>query len=387
VHLGLGISLAAHGVMLAWALLTIQATPAFKMPELTPVEVAIISADDMVRLTKGDRTAKNLDATGNEGTAKKEPLKQVKTPPPPPPVAAAPPPPPPEPEKAPEPKPPDPVVPEVKPEPKPDPLAQQMAALEQEPVKPAVPVGPSPEEKQKLEDAIKAADDKAAADLALKTAAEEAVKAKAAADAKRAADAKKAAEAKKVADAKKAADAKKLADAAKAKADADAKAKQFNADDILKKIAAADDGGPKQALDNKAKPVPQPVGGAKGPVTPTKGPRAGAPEGTDTQLTAGQKSRLVAILKAQIERCWNINAGLTDAARLIPVFEFELNRDGTLRGEPKLTNPENSQQFQDAANSALRALKGCAPYRDLPPDMYEHWEYSRFRFDPSQMFR
>jgi hypothetical protein len=50
-------------------------------------------------------------------------------------------------------------------------------------------------------------------------------------------------------------------------------------------------------------------------------------------------------------------------------------------------NPEPSPQFMDAANSALRALKQCAPYRDLPPDLYEHWQYSRFRFDPSQMFR
>lgn len=373
MHLGLVTSLLIHGALLLWALVTIKATPPFKMPEQVPVEVAIVSESDMVRLMKGERNAKNPDAAGNEGVAKVDPKKQPKvTPPPPQNTASA------------QPQPPEPV------EPKKDPIAEQIALAPKEqpkePVKAAVPAGPSPEDKKKLDDAIKAEDAKASEELALKAAAAKAAADKAAADAKRIADAKRAADAaKRIADAKRAADAKKVADAAAAKAKADADAKRFNPDDILKKIETTSDDGRKQLLEDKAKARPQPVAGGKN-VAQTKGPQAGAPEGRDT-LNEGQANRLVSILKQQIERCWNINAGLDGAAKLIPVFEFQLNRDGSLRGEPRLVNPDGAPAFQDAANSALRALKACQPYRDLPPDMYVHWENWRFRFDPSASLR
>jgi colicin import membrane protein len=377
VNFGLTLSLAVHAGLILWALVTIRATPPLKIPEQTPVEVAIITGDDLVRLTKGDRNAKRLETDGSEGTAKADPKKQAKTPPPPP--AAAPPPPPP---------PPAPEPPKVEP-PKPDQVA---ALIEKEPPKPAVPAGPTPDEQKKLEAALKADQDKAEAEIALKKAQEEEAKKRAEEEAKKKAEEearrKKAAEdaARRRAEAarKKAAE-----EAARKKAEDEAKKKTFNLDDIAKKIEDAPDNpesGPKQALKDNRKPAPQPAAGAKSAQGP-KGPRAGAPEGTDTQLTAGQQNMLVGLMRTQISRCWNINAGLQDAARLIPVFDFELNPDGSLRGEPQLVNPDSSPQFVDAANSALRALKCASPFRDLPPDLYAHWQYSRFRFDPSQMFR
>jgi colicin import membrane protein len=373
VHLGLLTSLLVHAALIGWALVTIRATPPFKMPEQTPVEVAIITAEDVVRLTQGDRNSKQLEASGADGIAKKEPPKQVRQPPPPQPANTPPPPPAPEP-------------------PKPDQVA---ALIEKEPPPPpkaAVPAGPTPEEQKKLQETLKADQDKADAELALKKAADdEAAKKAAEAEARKKA-AEEAARRKAAEEARRRAEAarKKAAEAAaRKKAEDEAKKKEFNLDEIAKKIENAPeaaDSGPKQALKDNRKPLPAPAAGQKTAQGP-KGPRAGAPEGTDTQLSAGQRNALVGLLRDQISRCWNINSGLADANRLIPVFDFELNRDGTLRGEPQLVNPEPSPQFMDAANSALRALKQCAPYRDLPPDLYEFWQYSRFRFDPSQMFR
>ena len=66
MHLGLLTSLLVHAALIGWALITIRATPPLKMPEQTPVEVAIITNDDLVRLTKGERTAKRLEADGGE---------------------------------------------------------------------------------------------------------------------------------------------------------------------------------------------------------------------------------------------------------------------------------------------------------------------------------
>src|SRR5258706_12481088 len=102
-----------HLAVLAWALINIQATPPFKMPDPEPVEVALISPDDLVRLRQGSRTAKQLEAKPSENQAKEPPKEQPKqkmqaaAPPPP---AAEPPPRPPGPGKPePPPPPPDPV--------------------------------------------------------------------------------------------------------------------------------------------------------------------------------------------------------------------------------------------------------------------------------------
>ena len=358
MHLGLIFSLVVHATVLLWAILTIQATPPFKMPEQVPVEVAIITADDLVRLRQGDRASKTMDATGSEGTSKIEPKKQAKTPPPPP-AAAAPPP----------------------PEPVKDPIADQIAALKDDPKpepKKEPPPAPSEAEKKAIEDALNAEQMKADAAARLKLEADAAAKAEAE-------------RLKKLAEEKRRKDLERqklaAAAAAKKKLEDEAKKKEFNLDDIAKKIDAAPnaESGPKQALEDKAKPKPAGPAGQKAAAN-AKGPRAGAPEGTDTVLTAGQKDALIGQLRDRVQRCWNINAGLQDAARLQPVVEFELNQDGSVRGTPRVANPDPSPQFQDAANSAIRAVVQCQPYA-LPPDLYANWEYVSLRFDPSKMFR
>lgn len=363
MHLGLILSLLFHAGLLAWAVLTIHRTEPLKTPEIQPVEVAIVTADDLVRLTKGDRNAKSLEASGKDGAAKEPPKKEVKTPPPPPPPAAAPPPPPPPPE---EPKQ-DEIAALMKNEPPPP---EKKAEPPPPPKRPDPPPGPTPDDQAALQ---KKLDDE-------KKVEEAKVKAKAEADAKKA----EADRLKKLADDKKRRDdlAKKQAELRKKKAD-QAKKSFANVENILKGIP--DDGPQKALVSQQVKPA-QPAG-APGPVTAKKGPQAGAPEGKDTKLTASEASMLIGTITGKVKQCWNINAGMDGASQLIPRVEFELNKDGTVRGMPKVINSSPSPQFQDAAASAVRAIVQCQPYTGLPPERYENWEVVRLTFDPSQMFR
>lgn len=365
MHLGLIVSLLLHAGLLAWAVLTIHKTEPLKTPDLQPVEVAIISADDLVRLTKGDRNSKNLEASGKDGSAKEPPIKEVKTPPPPPPAAAAPPPPP-----AAEPPKPDEIAALMKEDPSPPP------AKKAEPPPPAKepdpPPGPTPDEQallqKKLDDDAKKVEDAKA-------------KAKAEADAKKA----ELDRLKKLADEKKRREefAKKQADLKKKREDAQKKS-FANVGDILKGIP--DDAPPKALASQQPVKAAQPAG-APGAATTKKGPQAGAPEGKDTKLTASEASMLIGMITGKVKQCWNINAGMDGAAQLIPRVEFELNRDGSVRGMPKVINSSPSPQFQDAANGAVRAIIQCQPYTGLPPERYDNWEVVRLTFDPSQMFR
>jgi colicin import membrane protein len=315
-----------------------------------------------VRLRLGSRTAKQLEALPTENQAKEPPKEQPKkmqAAAPPPPASAPPPePPPPEPVKAEPPPPPEPA--KAEPPPK-DPIAEKLAALP-----PPEPEGPSLEELRQKEEQAKA--QKAEEERKQQDELKRQEEVKKAEEKRKAEEKKKAEEAK-----KKLEQQKKLAEE-KRKAD-EARKKQFDAD----KIAALLNKVPDRSAPPAGSPLPPEI------PTKTKGPVAGAPEGRDSQLTASQRSALAAMLRKSVERCWNINSGLEGANRLVPVVEFELNLDGTVRGVPRVVNPNGSPQFQDAANSAVRAVVQCAPYH-LPPEHYSDWEFARLRFDPQGMF-
>src|SRR5690606_8002362 len=125
VQLGLTVSILLHLAVLGWAFVSLQSPEPFRVPEPEPVEVALVTPEDLVRLTKGDRSAKQLEAqqADNQQDAKKEAPQRREAAAPP---RAAPPPPPP-PEEAANPEPPKPEPP------KPDPIAEKIASLPPEP--------------------------------------------------------------------------------------------------------------------------------------------------------------------------------------------------------------------------------------------------------------
>ncbi len=352
MRLGIPASLLLHAVLLGWALLAVISTPKLEVPKLEPVEVAIITEGDLVRLKQGDREAKNLEAEGKDGPAKEPPKKDPPKPtPPPPPQAAAPPPPAPEPpkpdpiaqaiEKAavepPKPEPPKVEPPKVEP-PKPDPIGDLAAAAAAEPPPPKPeppkpPTPPKPPVPQKVQP-------------------------------------------------------KPAPPPAKAPPKAPPKKQDLASlvNDVLKTTPdkSATASPPKALIDRRAQ-----AAAAAGTKTAAnaRGPSAGAPEGTDTVLTADKLSMLNLLMKNNVRRCWNINAGLEGAAKLIVKVEFKLNPQGQLIGEPRVTNSGTGPQFEDAANSARRALIECQPYTNLPPDLYAGgWDFMLLTFDPGKMF-
>lgn len=67
-----------------------------------------------------------------------------------------------------------------------------------------------------------------------------------------------------------------------------------------------------------------------------------------------------------------------DSERLVSVISVELNRDGSIAGEPQLLRQEgindaNRSQAKRHGEEAIRAVKLSAPFR-LPADAYEGWK-------------
>lgn len=374
MSLGLTLSALLHVLLIGWALVSFAQTPPAKIAEPEPVEVALITDEDLVRLTKGDRSSKNLETA----PAKKpdvEPTPKDAPKPTPraakPPAAAEPPPPPPEekppePAKAAEPPPPSPAA---------DPIATKLAALQKEPPPPPPP-GPAPEELKRIEDEKKAETERKAAEetqkLAEQKKAEDERKKKELAEKKRAEDErrKKLAEIRRKEEERK----KKLADAKKA--EEERKKKEF-------------DPGRLAALLNKIPDKPQPAAGSETPTTKPlpKGPQAGAPEGKDTQLSAGKRSMIGLMMRDAVKGCWRVQTGLEGANQLVVDVEVRLRPDGSIDGQPRVVSSGSGPLYADASNRAISALMGCAPYAKLPKEFYKGgWDFMVVTFDPNKMF-
>ena len=123
--------------------------------------------------------------------------------------------------------------------------------------------------------------------------------------------------------------------------------------------------------------APQPVPARTG--TPLKGPAN--VNGDDARIAAD----LADALRARIEQCWNIPAGVRDAENLQVRVRFQLGPGGEVTGGPVVLNSMNHPAFPAAAQSAVRAVLACAPYAFLPPDRYDLWRDVILTFDPSRM--
>ncbi len=103
----------------------------------------------------------------------------------------------------------------------------------------------------------------------------------------------------------------------------------------------------------------------------------------------GEDARIAAdiadALRARIEECWNVPAGVRDAERLRVRIRFQLGPGGEIVGGPVVLNRMDHPAFPAAAQSAVRAIIACAPYAFLPPDRYDLWQDVILTFDPSRL--
>jgi colicin import membrane protein len=133
------------------------------------------------------------------------------------------------------------------------------------------------------------------------------------------------------------------------------------------------------ALLDKREPQRQAALGAAINRTPSLGvPSGNAPTLSQNELDA---------LRARLRECWILPAGAADAKDLIVQVRILFKQDGSLAAEPSLLNRGTSPYFQVAAESALRAVRRCAPFSFLPIAKYEVWKDIEVTFDPRDMFR
>lgn len=111
--------------------------------------------------------------------------------------------------------------------------------------------------------------------------------------------------------------------------------------------------------------------------------------GLGTAAEAALEDRIRAIARAHLRRCWRMPIDLPEPDRLIVTVEFELNRNGTLNGQPRVTNPRNytfDPPMRTAAEAALRAVRQCDPFpfADDPTvgAHYQYWRQQEFTFRP-----
>ncbi len=386
MYFGLLVSVMLHASLLGWSVVSIQSTPELRAPVIEPIAVDMITPSELTRITRGSRSATLKEARAKESTETEAAPKETarprppvaQPPPPPPPAPAAPPePPPPKPAEAAPPPPPPPAAAPPPPAPEPDRAALEqkladLALLQADEAKRQAEAKAAADAKARAEADAKAraeAESKARAEAEAKAKAEADAKARAEAEAKAKADAKRKAD-----EAKRQAEIKRKQEEARQKRIADEKAKaQFNAD----RLAALLDKSPDQRAPAPAAPQPSTDTRAKGPVL-------GAREGTDATLSASKAGWLASLLSRAVAQCWNVPAGIAGLENVVVRLEVRLNRDGTLVGNPKVTNSENFPAFGLVADSAVRAMIACAPYA-LPPDMYEGgWEHIVFAFRPPQ---
>ena len=111
-------------------------------------------------------------------------------------------------------------------------------------------------------------------------------------------------------------------------------------------------------------------------------PSLGAPGATAMTLSMNELDAL----RARLRDCWDVPVGVRDARDLVVTVRIQFKKDGSLTTDPTVVNRSLQPVFQVASESAVRAIRKCAPFSFLPPAKYEAWRDVEVNFDPREMF-
>jgi hypothetical protein len=104
-----------------------------------------------------------------------------------------------------------------------------------------------------------------------------------------------------------------------------------------------------------------------------KGDKDRACVGACDKLSANERD----YIRSKLETCWRSNADQAHPERTRVTVKFLLNRDGSLRGEPKITAPAfippTDTALRVAARNAVNAVRDCAPFNGLRAERYANW--------------
>ncbi len=109
----------------------------------------------------------------------------------------------------------------------------------------------------------------------------------------------------------------------------------------------------------------------------------GFEKGDQNQLSIDE---LVALAR-HVEKCWNVLPGVGNMERAMVELRIQLNPDGTLAAPPQVLNRGSGPAFQSTAESAVRAVVACQPYKMLSASKYNFWKDMIFNFAPPQTVR
>lgn len=120
--------------------------------------------------------------------------------------------------------------------------------------------------------------------------------------------------------------------------------------------------------------------------TVNKGIKGGTEGSHLSDLTISEKD----LIASKIKGCWNVNAGVQDADKMIIELRAFINKDGSVR-EVKILNMKSDPVFRSMAESAKRAIFVCDALREESPfrilankraDMYSSWKEIYLRMNP-----
>jgi len=100
----------------------------------------------------------------------------------------------------------------------------------------------------------------------------------------------------------------------------------------------------------------------------------------DAHLTVSE----VDALRTRIAQCWTPPSGWTDPAEVRVVMIINLSPDGSVAQTPQVVEAPVGRYANTAPESAVRAVRACAPYV-LPPEKYPDWKEVKITFDPRAM--
>ena len=127
---------------------------------------------------------------------------------------------------------------------------------------------------------------------------------------------------------------------------------------------------------------------------PANAPSQTTEQADQDRAAVGLGDRLPASDEAKIRAalldCWTPPIGAPEAEKLVVEVEFELNRDGTLSGTPRVKNAtqinlSGNRFWKVAEREAVNAVIKCQPYSFLSQERYEQWREMKFNFNPSEM--
>jgi hypothetical protein len=128
-----------------------------------------------------------------------------------------------------------------------------------------------------------------------------------------------------------------------------------------------------------AAPAPAPAPAQPKPDTLALGSLIAA-TAVDAHMTMSE----VDALRARIAQCWTPPPGWVDPAEVRVVMIIALNADGSVAGVPQVVQAPLGRYAQTAPESAVRAVRSCAPYA-LPAEKYQDWKEVKITFDPKAM--